>query len=107
LMIIQAFEPRRAKSSRALIGSLLLKPWPKPRFPVRPSRPNARGRLTRLWTRISGRARCLTERGYLNLPAIDYSHLAADEKYDFVDEILASIKPEEIQLTDAHAAERL
>jgi putative addiction module component (TIGR02574 family) len=39
------------------------------------------------------------------MPAIDYSHMTADEKFDLVDEILASIKPDEIQVTDAQAAE--
>jgi putative addiction module component (TIGR02574 family) len=47
----------------------------------------------------------LTERERLNMAAIDYSHMTADEKFDLVDEILASIKPEDIPLTAAQEAE--
>jgi len=39
------------------------------------------------------------------MAAIDYSHMTAEEKFDLVDEILASIKPEDIQLTAAQEAE--
>jgi putative addiction module component (TIGR02574 family) len=39
------------------------------------------------------------------MAAIDYSHMTADEKFELVDEILASIKPEDIPLTAAQEAE--
>ena len=39
------------------------------------------------------------------MPAIDYSNMTTVQKYNLVDEILASIKPEAIRLTAAQEAE--
>jgi putative addiction module component (TIGR02574 family) len=39
------------------------------------------------------------------MPSIDYSRMTAAEKYELVDEILASIKPEDDPLTAEQEAE--